>query len=285
MKKIDFFIAGAQKSGTTALHMLLKNSSELVLPSIKECKVFSDDKMYAAELDKISDYFDSSESYMTAQMRGISDVQILRNSKKCAKRIFEYNPKAKILVSLRNPYERIVSSYFFNVKNQVEHREFHEAIKVDEEYIEHSSYYTHVSELVRIFGRENVLILEFKELLKGKVNKELEDFLELPENTIITKVEHHNPGGGAKFSVINKLFFRKSKLKNVYTSTIPLKLRMSFRKKIINPLISWNTKHVNIKEQKELYLEICKKHFGEKLAEDISKLSELTGVDFNRQWS
>ena len=43
MKEVDFFVVGAQKSGTTFLHALLSSDERIALPEIKETHFFCDD--------------------------------------------------------------------------------------------------------------------------------------------------------------------------------------------------------------------------------------------------
>ena len=57
MKKIDFFIAGVQKSGTTTLYDLLSQDSRIFLPNIKENPFFTNPEIQTDFLARLySDY-------------------------------------------------------------------------------------------------------------------------------------------------------------------------------------------------------------------------------------
>ena len=58
------FVIGAQKSGTTTIHELLRAHSDISLPSIKETHFFSDDKVYHKGLDWYLRQFDSSKNIL-----------------------------------------------------------------------------------------------------------------------------------------------------------------------------------------------------------------------------
>ena len=61
MKKIDFFIIGAQKSGTTSLFEYLKSiTSKIQLPLVKEMQVFTDENLYADFPHNINSFYRSS---------------------------------------------------------------------------------------------------------------------------------------------------------------------------------------------------------------------------------
>ena len=60
MKKIDFFIIGAQKSGTTSLFEYLKYllvKSKIQLPLVKEMQVFTDENLYADLSSDINSFY------------------------------------------------------------------------------------------------------------------------------------------------------------------------------------------------------------------------------------
>jgi hypothetical protein len=104
--KPTFMIIGAQKCGTTSLHKYLLQHPRLISPEKKELHFF--DKMGK---EAISNYnrqfpvrffsnqlsFESTPSYLYYPL--------------AAKRIFEYNPKLKFIVLLRNPVERAYSAW------------------------------------------------------------------------------------------------------------------------------------------------------------------------------
>ena len=114
--KVNLFIIGEQKCGTSSLHdLIIKNQK--VLPGYrKECQYFnyydpkedqnyeSYHKMFKPIRFKHYDYFiDSTPAYFF--------------DKKIPDLIRDYNPDAKFILVFRNPLERILSAYNFYFSN------------------------------------------------------------------------------------------------------------------------------------------------------------------------
>jgi hypothetical protein len=117
MKKPNFFIAGAPKSGTTALSEYLREHPNIFITTPKEPNFFADDmpKRYMVNtLDNYLALYNKCNSNHYAA--GEASVFYLYSS--CAlKNINHFNNKAKIIVMLRNPVDLVHSlhsQYIFN---------------------------------------------------------------------------------------------------------------------------------------------------------------------------
>jgi len=99
MKKIDFFIAGAAKSGTTALYNILKQHKDIFLPEFKEPHFFASDlEKYKAHKSK-SEYF---KLYNDQGDKIWGDASIFNMYSNVAiKNIIKHNENAKIIIMLR----------------------------------------------------------------------------------------------------------------------------------------------------------------------------------------
>jgi hypothetical protein len=112
---VNYFIVGAQKSGTTYLHDLMLTNLNFGASLRKEIHYFdwyfkNDENFYHNFWSKgVTNRLDSSPSYLFN-----SDV---------AKRIKLYNPLANIIVVIRNPVSRFVSHYFHNKRLGIENRD------------------------------------------------------------------------------------------------------------------------------------------------------------------
>src|SRR6266480_1310829 len=51
VERLDFIVAGAQKSGTTALHYFLKRHPQIALPDRQEMHFFDDDEIFSGPVD------------------------------------------------------------------------------------------------------------------------------------------------------------------------------------------------------------------------------------------
>ena len=102
---VDFFIVGAPKCGTTALAQLLSQHPDIVISSPKEPHYFSSDLgtggyMPTSDADYHSYFFPHNKAEQ--EIWGEASVWNMY-SDIALKRISAYNPKAKIIVLIRDP--------------------------------------------------------------------------------------------------------------------------------------------------------------------------------------
>ena len=108
--KVDFFIVGAPKAGTTSLFHYLNEHLEIEMSSQKEPDYFSDGalkrqgmyyrKSRIENLEKYHGLFTNKE----VKLRGEASVSYLFYND-VPQKIKDYNPKAKIIIMLRNPID------------------------------------------------------------------------------------------------------------------------------------------------------------------------------------
>lgn len=114
--KVNLFIIGEQKCGTSSLHDLITKNPKVLEGYRKECQYFnyfdpkkdsnykSFHKMFKPIRFKQYDYFiDSTPAYFF--------------DKKIPDLIHDYNPDAKFILVFRNPLDRIISAYNFYFSN------------------------------------------------------------------------------------------------------------------------------------------------------------------------
>jgi hypothetical protein len=110
MSKVDFFIVGAPKSGTTALYSYLSTHPDIFLPTHKEPNYFAEDYPNIGGRLKTFIEYEKLFSSHTKKIAGDGSVCYLA-SKTAPKAIKEYNPYAKIIIMLRNPVELFLSEH------------------------------------------------------------------------------------------------------------------------------------------------------------------------------
>ena len=113
----NFFIVGADKAGSSSLYSYLKEIPEIFMSPIKEPNYFSvktisqngllntirDKKKYLALFKNVKDekiFGEASSSYLA--------------DPEAPNLIHQVSPRAKILISLRDPAERIFSHYLMS---------------------------------------------------------------------------------------------------------------------------------------------------------------------------
>ncbi|MGA9666512.1 MAG: tetratricopeptide repeat protein [Gallionella sp.] len=202
------FIVGAQKAGTTSLYSYFDQRPELVGGELKEKSYFSTDSFFE-QGDK---YYRSLFPIGSRFARGIDATPEYLYYGKCASRIHAFAPDAKIVVLLREPVSRALSA--FNMYHQlVRNQYFRDRIREDNTYsqdffmpiiegrveptlryfldreleimshggmeeepslIRRGLYAPQLERYIRLFGREDVLILfsnDLKSDTHNTVNK------------------------------------------------------------------------------------------------------------------
>lgn len=109
---LDFIIVGAQKAATTYVQAVLSGHPCLYIPR-GEIPVFEDYPALEDQKQELQKAFDGVDT--TSLLLGIKRPNYLAKSG-IARRIYEFNPNAQIIVVLRKPEKRAVAAYFHYIK-------------------------------------------------------------------------------------------------------------------------------------------------------------------------
>jgi hypothetical protein len=172
--RVDFVVAGVQKAGTTALHHFIVKHPHIALPRDQALHFFDKEENFRGEPDYnvMLGNFDPGRRWQIAG-ETTSDYVYW---KPAMERIAQYNPKMKIIISLRNPADRAFSHWNMRRAKNQEPDEFLDAIKRDrgepiEEfslnysrfaYVNRGLYSDQIERVFRFFPREQVLILKYE---------------------------------------------------------------------------------------------------------------------------
>lgn len=180
--KVGFLVAGAQKSGTSALDLYLRGHPELCLARQKEVHFFDTDRHFAANPVDYGVYhawFSPKPSH-----RLLGEVTPAYMSwPEAPTRIARYNPAMKIIMALRNPVTRAYSQWNMARQSRREPLGFLDALKVESErmrvmppviarrftYVDRGRY---VKQLRRMWGhipREQTMVIRSEDLLRSPV--------------------------------------------------------------------------------------------------------------------
>ncbi|MEW9920335.1 sulfotransferase domain-containing protein [Marimonas sp. MJW-29] len=119
--KVNFFIVGAPKCGTTTLHHFLIGHPSVDFGARKEPHLFATDLQMKGTITD-SEYR-SGYDFENSETRVFGDASVMHlYSERAAENIFDYNPFAKILIMLRPPVDFLVSYHHEQYYNQVEDR-------------------------------------------------------------------------------------------------------------------------------------------------------------------
>lgn len=286
----NLFIVGAAKAGTTSLWDVLRKHPQIYMPNdmlFKEPNFFvSLPGTTTYNLDYYLSLFkdaNGSEKYV-----GEASTSYLADDNS-AKLIHNFNPKSKIIIILRNPTNRAYSLYNWMVAEGYEFASsFERALQLEEHrrfkkipnffepeyywdymYFRSGLYYEQVKKYLDLFGKENVLILKFEELMNNFNYKNICDFLEICYYEV--RIERKNKA----VSAINpKLNFLIRKINNILGKFYNHKTKQ--KRDFLIYLFQLNKKPYGINEYTKNKLKNLYKN-------DILKLEKLTELDF-KDW-
>jgi len=210
MKKIkpDFFIIGAPKCGTSALHNYLGQSKAIYMLR-KEVHFFGSDLYFNRPRITEQDYHQQCSQAPGVSLIGDASVYYLR-SMTAAQEIYQANPDAKIIISLRNPVDFMHSLHtqLLSTADELE-RDFEKALALEPSriignnipwhthpvhalnYREMSQFYDQIKRYYDLFNHDNIKIVLLDDIAANakEVCRDLFDFLGVKENSVIdTKV-------------------------------------------------------------------------------------------------
>src|SRR5437773_2403810 len=178
IKRLDFIVAGAQKSGTTALHYFLAKHPNITMGDQQEIHFFDDDATFAATVD----YERLHKHYplvVPSTIAGDCTPSYIY-FKPAAERIWKYNPKIKLLVLLRNPVERAFAHWNMQRFKGREPLDFFDAVREEKTriagappaetrrfaYVDRGFYARQLERLFKFFPREQVKVVKFEQFRK-----------------------------------------------------------------------------------------------------------------------
>ncbi len=179
MKKPNFIIPGAGRSGTTSVFYCLSQHPQVYTPRVKEINYFT--KYYHKPIEW---YFRHFNGWQGEPAVGEASTLYMYHPM-AAKRLFEYRSDLKLIFCLRNPIDRIYSNYKKTVAGQGEARPFLKIINEEPyRFFEASRYSTHLKRFLKYFSYDQMLFIFFEDLIENP-NKQLEricTFLNISQN-------------------------------------------------------------------------------------------------------
>ena len=165
--KPNFIIVGSAKCGTTTLSDLLSHHPDCCFSRPKEVHFFSNDSLYDKGWNRYKNAFShyNGESLIGEATPNYTAIPTRAN---CAERIYRFNPNMKIIYIVRNPYNKLVSSWKMHCFN-LDHHLHGTAIKGFDHYIdfistdflsiEHCRYKYQLDFYYKKFPSKNILVL------------------------------------------------------------------------------------------------------------------------------
>jgi hypothetical protein len=176
---VDFFVAGVQKSGSTALDAILRRHPEIEMADRKELHFFDDESLDWATPDyaRLHAHFRGAAS---ARVRGEA-TPIYTYWPNAIERLAAYNRAARLVVGLRHPALRAFSHWRMESSRAAEDLPFPEAIRAGRKrvatvpggvhrvysYVERGFYARQIERLLIHFPRDQLYFFRTDELWRA----------------------------------------------------------------------------------------------------------------------
>lgn len=290
--KIDFYIAGVQKSGTTNLAYLLSKCSNIITHPQMECTFFYDDAEYVKGLNYLQKTY-----FFHYHQNGSLYYSLIKHSGSftsvnALKRALQHSPDIRFLLIFRNPIQRFISSYLMEKTRSLYPYDIKTAVNIsisNKNSIEHKIFYT--------YGLYDIWL---KNILQHIQEQNLHLFLfeELYDDT-----EHHIEQFAKKYNLnLNPNVLKQIALQNTFQNNykeykhhwyqkMMIRLKQSSLKKSIKKVIPpqhWTNlirkiEHLNLVEPDEKYTidKETENILKENYYTSIKNFESLTGLKTN----
>ena len=283
----NFMCIGASKSGTTSLYDILKQHSNIFLPTFKEPHFFDISPVYEHGIS----WYDKTYFSGVKKEKCIGDfTPTYLFDKYAPERIFSSLGKnVKFIIILRNPVDRAYSHYLHSKRDLHEHLSFEDALKkkvyeknnyltyLRTSYVEQGKYADMLQRYFALFSKDNFLILHFEEdfvAAREETMVKVFKFLKLKEEDIDFNIRS-NKASKAKFfwlkSLMQKTGWWRQIIKYIFPS---LKIRQIIKNRIqrLN-IITFTPPKLSNKERKNIL-----NHY---FCKDIKTVEGLLGREMN----
>jgi hypothetical protein len=180
IERLNFILAGAQKSGTTALHYFLSRHPNITMGDQQEIHFFDNDANFLSE----PDYEQLHKHYRLLASSTIAGdcTPSYLYYEPAAERICKYNPKIKVLIVLRNPVDRAFAHWNMQRFRGREPLDFFDAVREEQSrisgapptearrfaYVDRGFYGRQLARFFKFFPREQVKAVKFEQFTRNQ---------------------------------------------------------------------------------------------------------------------
>lgn len=196
-RRPNLFLVGAMKAGTNTLHRLLDAHPDIYMSKKpKEPSWFAGSNSGRDEHWYLSLFAGAGDARYVGEAS--TDYTRAPRLKGVPAKIKAYAPDARILYIMRDPLDRALSHYWWDVQYSVEGRSFTDAARRSREIVDVGNYAMQIAPYLETFGRERVHALTLETLTADApaTLAALWDFLGLPAANVTdgTAPRRYNPG-------------------------------------------------------------------------------------------
>jgi len=197
MTKTEIIILGAQKCATTSLFDVMTRAPRIVGASPKEPHYFStcedwrdglDDyhRIYAAQDDALRLEASTTYTFFPHRKRGLWHD------------LHAYNPTLRLIYVVRKPVDRIMSHYKHVVRRGYFSGTLEKFALNKPQALSISRYYTQIRPFIERFGREQVLLLQYEDVISGRANRKVAEFVGLDPDALGSEPALSNESGAVR---------------------------------------------------------------------------------------
>jgi hypothetical protein len=255
----NFFIVGAPRAGTTALYEYLKQVPGVYMSPVKEPRYFGNNQEGRTK----AEYLQLFSGVRDEIAIGEASVGYLRNPDTPG-RIRDTVPDARIIISLRDPVERIYSSYFEQTRKHMREMSFEETLRA-EDGLQSVLYAEPVQRYLDTFGAERVKIIVFEEFARDprKTVGDILAFLGVDAGPPASIGTPHASYTIPRWSLTTGLLTNKL-ARTIWRAIAPKRLRLAVSRRILYK-----------RAEKPPMLEDSRKFLEQAFREDVERLEKI----------
>ena len=265
-----FFLIGAMKAGTSTMYEYLAAHPAIYPAPRKEPRVFSRPGSAASDLSACAELFAgrTSETWAFEASTAYTKHPMISG---VPERIHAAFPDARMIYLIRDPIERICSAYLHNLAEGREQRSLEDAVfGGSPEYLSVSRYHLQISQYLRVFPREQILLLLFEDFVAdvGATLDRVARFLDL-ETGFGPVIADRRSNETARKRAATPVLTALKKVPGY--GGLPWRLRRWTSERMTRPLPA----------KSEILNARVRSRILEALDDDVTQLKELLGRDFS----
>lgn len=301
--KVDFFIVGQPKSGTSALANFLGQHPVICMAEPKEPGYFAKDHIKENEqwgrgtflkARTMADYERHFSHGKPGNIRGEATT-IYLYSKVAAQEIHAYNPDAKIIIMLRNPVSFLHALHMQHVNDGSEDElDFEKALAKETArkhgkyipdrapapshllYSERAKYAEQIERYLRLFPRKNILILTMEDFQSDnkKIYQQVLRFLGI-DTSFEPQFKQVNASTAPRSYVLHKVLNSPSFKQTLFNALGPYRYS-KLKSEVVKVAMKPRTR-VPLEDQVRMRL-------MRETSFEVERTAKLTGLDLIKKW-
>lgn len=227
--KLDFIVIGGQKCGSTYIHTVINQHPDVQMPMGESAHFESPDYENGGlkQLEQLLSKLDQTKKIGIKRPNYLCKAEVVD-------RIYNFDKDMKLIVILRNPIDRLKSSYFHRMNYGVSpilplnegidkllQGKLKKKYPRTEELIEFGYYAKYLKEYIKKFG-DKLLILFYDDLVKDKLGtiKKCYSFLELDDKFVPDEKSLDSRPQKVNYSLLRtKLLTQKNRFRFTYNES------------------------------------------------------------------